>query len=100
MGAMFFPEQHDVSVDQGAEFIQRQYGLPLTREGLLEVCDDGWAACRYDDQGRWHIDPAGLAGGDAPRELAQRIEKLAAERQDAERAMTEPPGGAEADEGI
>jgi hypothetical protein len=73
-------EQHNVSVDAGADFIQRQYGLPLTREGLLEVCDEGWTACHFDDQGRWTIDPAELASGDAPRELAARIERLAADR--------------------
>jgi hypothetical protein len=97
---VFYPEQHNVSVDQGAEFIQRQYGLPITRESLLEVCDSGWNACRFDEQGRWTIDPAELSNGDAPRELAQRIERLAADRQDAESAMTEPPAGAEADEDI
>lgn len=97
---MFYPEQHNVGVDEGADFIRRQYGLPLTREGLLEICDDGWRACRMDEQGRWEIDPEGLAGGDAPRELAQRIERLAADRQEATGAMEEPPSGAEADTGI
>lgn len=93
-------EQHNVGVDQGADFIRRQYGLPLTREGLIEVCDSGWEACRFDDQGRWMIDPEGLTGGDAPRELARRIERLAADRQDARGAMEEPPGGREAGGGI
>jgi hypothetical protein len=97
---VFFPEQHNVSVDEGADFIRRQFGLPLTREGLLEVCDDGWQACRLDEQGRWEIDPAGLIEGDVSRHLAQRIEKLAADRQDAADIMTEPPGGAEAGEDI
>ena len=73
-------EQHNVGVDQGADFIRRQYGLPLTRESLLEVCDSGWEACRFDEQGRWTIDPEGLISGDAPRELAQRIQRLAADR--------------------
>jgi hypothetical protein len=93
-------EQHNVGVDQGADFIRRQYGLPLTRESLLEVCDSGWEACRFDEQGRWTIDPEGLISGDAPRELAQRIRRLAADRQDAEGAMDEPPGGQEAGGGI
>jgi hypothetical protein len=97
---VFYPEQHTVSVDEGADFIRRQYGLELTREGLLEVCDSGWKACRFDDQGRWTIDPVALAGGDAPRELAQRRERLAADRQEAEDAMEEPPAGAEAAEDI
>jgi hypothetical protein len=93
-------EQHSVGVDQGADFIRRQYGLPLTRESLLEVCDSGWEACRFDDQGRWTIDPEGLISGDAPRELARRIERLAADRQDAQGAMEAPPGGREAGEDI
>jgi hypothetical protein len=88
-----FYEQHNVSVDEGADFIRRQYGLPLSRDGLLEVCDSGWDACRYDDQGRWTIAPEGLSSTDAPRELADRIERLAADRQDAAAAMTEPPSG-------
>jgi hypothetical protein len=93
-------EQHNVSVGQGADFIRRQYGLPLTREGLLEICDSGWQACRFDDQGRWMIDPEGLVDGDAPRELARHIERLAAERSDVQDMMEEPPGGREAGEGI
>jgi hypothetical protein len=93
-------EQHNVDVDHGADFIRRQYGLPLNREGLIEVCDSGWDACRFDEQGRWMIDPEGLISGDAPRELARRIERLAADRQEAEGAMEEPPGGPEASEGV
>jgi hypothetical protein len=95
-----FYEQHNVSVDEGADFIRRQYGLPLSREGLLEVCDSGWDACHFDDQGRWTIDPGGLASTDAARELADRIERLAADRRDAADAMEEPPAGAEAGEDI
>lgn len=97
---MFYPEQHNVSVDEGADFIRRQYGLPLTRIGLLEICDDGWQACRLDGQGRWAIDPAALTADDAPRELARRVERLAGDRREAESAMTEPPAGAEAGEDI
>jgi hypothetical protein len=93
-------EQHNVSVDQGADFIRRQYGLPLTRESLLEICDSGWQACRFDDQGRWTIDPEGLIGEDAPRELARRIVSLAADRTDVHDMMEEPPGGREAGGGI
>jgi hypothetical protein len=93
-------EHHNVSVGEGADFIRRQYGLPLTREGLLEVCDSGWDACHYDEQGRWTIAPEGLASRDAPRELADRIERLATDRQEAAGAMEEPPAGAEAGEHI
>ena len=89
-------EKERLSVDEGAEIIQRQYGLPLTREGLLEVCDSGWPVCHFDEQGQWTIDPDELARDAVPRELAQRIERLAADRQDADGAMREPPGDAEA----
>jgi hypothetical protein len=93
-----YQEQHNVSVDAGADFIQRQYGLPLTRVGLLEVCDAGWPACHFDDQGRWTIDPEGLISSEAPRELAERIERLASDRQEAAGAMEEPPAGPEGSE--
>jgi len=91
-------EQHNVSVDEGADFIRRQYGLPLTRVGLLEVCDGGWAACHFDDQGRWTIDPEGLISNEAPRELAERIKRLASDRQEAAGVMEEPPAGAQGSE--
>jgi hypothetical protein len=91
-------EQHNVSVDEGADFIRRQYGLPLTRVGLLEVCDGGWAACHFDEQGRWTIDPEGLISNEAPRELAERIERLASDRQEAAGVMEEPPAGEQGSE--
>jgi hypothetical protein len=60
----------------------------------------GWDVCRFDDQGRWIIDLEGLAGATAPRDLARRVARLAADRRDAESAMDEPPGGMEAGDDI
>ena len=91
-------EQDRLSVDEAAEIIRRQFGLPLTGEGLVEVCESGWEACRFDEQGQWTVDREALSSGDAPRELVDRIERLAAERQDADGVMQEPPAGAEAEE--
>jgi hypothetical protein len=93
------PSQHiRLTVDQSVDLIQNRYGLPLSHEGLVDVCEGGWTPCRLDSQGGWTIDSGELAARDVAHDLMQQIARLASERQAAEDAMLEPPAGAEAEQ--
>ena len=93
-------QQNRLSVDEGVDLIQHDYGVPLSREGLVDICESGWAPCHLDGRGAWTIDAGEFTTRDVTHDLMQRIARLATERQEAEETMEEPPAGAEAEENI